>query len=214
MRLRVANAKELDFVVAVELVVAQRGHVADLRRRRKLGNAGTGRLEVTGAERDERGEVFVGEEVDALDVVVVDEVRMDVRLRRGKGEVHFATRPDEGLDAPLLAEAAVPFEGAVGTLTFARAPVSAGATLVAEVGDSGVDKLVVGGDFDASSLALRLTALGSCKYAAGDLLVTSGALSGAFDPVTKPAKGCWTVSYGPNVAELRYAPRGTVVVVR
>ncbi|MBQ2629464.1 MAG: hypothetical protein IJG13_07295 [Kiritimatiellae bacterium] len=104
-------------------------------------------------------------------------------------------------------------EGAVGTLTLARAPVSAGATLVAEAGDGGVDKLVVGGDFDASSLALRLTALGACKYAAGDLLVTSGALTGAFDPVTKPAKGSWTLSYGPNVAELRYMPRGMVFVV-
>ena len=114
----VAYSEQLDLVVSVELLVEERRGLADLQRAGEFGYARLRRLEVLVAHRRYRGEVGVGEEVDSLHIVVVGEARMNVRPRRGEGEVHLGARPDKRLDAPLLPQAPVALDRAVGPLGY------------------------------------------------------------------------------------------------
>ena len=79
--------------------------------------------------------------------------------------------------------------GAIGTLTFDRAPVLTGATLVAEVSGATADKLVVEDDIGLSALALRVVGL-TAKVGPGTATIVqvTGVRTGEFVSVVKTPK--------------------------
>ena len=94
-------------------------------------------------------------------------------------------------------------EGAVGTLAFAAGTlVSSGATYVCDVADGAADRLVVGGDFDLSTLKFRAVRCGRARGVSPTVLeAENGSLSGAFASVTL-ARDAWQVAYGERTVNL------------
>ena len=94
-------------------------------------------------------------------------------------------------------------EGAVGTLAFAAGTlVSSGATYVCDVADGAADRLVVGGDFDLSTLGFRAVRCGRARGASPTVLeAENGSLSGAFASVAL-ARRAWQVAYGARAVNL------------
>ena len=95
-------------------------------------------------------------------------------------------------------------EGAVGTLAFAAGTlvVSSGATYVCDVADGAADRLVVGGDFDLSTLKFRAVRCGRARGVSPTVLeAEGGSLSGAFASVSL-ARGSWQVAYGERTVNL------------
>ena len=94
-------------------------------------------------------------------------------------------------------------EGAVGTLAFAAGTlVSSGATYVCDVADGAADRLVVGGDFDLSTLKFRAVRCGRARGVSPTVLeAANGSLSGAFASVTL-ARDAWQVAYGERTVNL------------
>ena len=94
-------------------------------------------------------------------------------------------------------------EGAVGTLAFAAGTlVSSGATYVCDVADGAADRLVVGGDFDLSTLKFRAVRCGRARGVSPTVLEAEGrSLSGAFASVAL-ARDAWKVAYGERTVNL------------
>ena len=94
-------------------------------------------------------------------------------------------------------------EGAVGTLAFAAGTlVSSGATYVCDVADGAADRLVVGGDFDLSTLGFRAVRCGRARGVSPTVLESeNGSLSGAFASVAL-ARRAWQVAYGARAVNL------------
>ena len=103
--------------------------------------------------------------------------------------------------------------GAVGILTFATAPVVAGATLVVESDGTAVDAIVVEGDFDMTGLSLSVPAPKSVKPGDYAVVVSGVALSGEFYATDLPDNGKWSVGYTANAAVLSRLKHGALIVV-
>lgn len=106
---------------------------------------------------------------------------------------------------------------AIGTVTFETAPVLTGATLVAETEGGDVDKVVLAGDADVSTMNLRIVQLGEIvPFSPSAILSCGGVLSGEFASVDRPArKGAnYDVGYRADAATLSYARPGAFLIVK
>ena len=106
---------------------------------------------------------------------------------------------------------------AIGTVTFETAPVLTGATLVIETADGAVDKVVVPGDADISTLDLEIVQLGDIvAFKPSAIFSCGGDLTGEFASVAKPTqKGKnYTVEYTASAATLSYTTPGAIILVR
>ena len=102
-------------------------------------------------------------------------------------------------------------EDAVGTLTFASAPVVAGATLEIEADGEDCDSIVVGGDFDIDGLAVRQPAYAG--FTGHDYIVisTSGTLSGEFSSHNLKSR-YWKIEYKESSAHIQHSRALTILV--
>ena len=92
-----------------------------------------------------------------------------------------------------------------------------GATLVIETEDGAVDKVVVPGDADISTLNLEIVQLGDIvAFKPSAIFSCGGDLTGEFAAVTKPAKKGknYTVEYTASAATLSYTTPGAIILVR
>lgn len=106
--------------------------------------------------------------------------------------------------------------GAIGTLTFDRAPVTAGATLVAEVSGATADKLVVEDDIGLSALALRVVGL-TAKVGPGTATIVqaTGLRTGEFASVVKTPKKMERRALEYGVSDVRIClDVGLMMIVR
>ena len=110
-------------------------------------------------------------------------------------------------------------EGAVGTITFASAPVIAeGAKLVSEFDGISGDRLeIAGGDFSLGDLALDFRMLGNARGMGSTTLVSAstGAITGEFTSIVKSPHRAerTTITYGENKTVLVFR-QGTVIRIR
>ena len=102
-------------------------------------------------------------------------------------------------------------EDAVGTLTFASAPVVAGATLEIEADGEDCDSIVVGGDFDIDGLAVRQPTYAG--FTGHDYIVisTSGTLSGEFSSHNLKSR-YWKLEYKESSAHIQHSRALTILV--
>lgn len=105
----------------------------------------------------------------------------------------------------------------VGTISFDRTPVLAGATVVIETEDGVTDQVVVSGDADISATNLRIVQLGKrTDVKAQEIFECEGTLKGPFAAVEKPVRkgDLYTVGYGECAATLDFAVPGLLLMVR
>ena len=94
--------------------------------------------------------------------------------------------------------------GSVGTLTFAAAPVVAGATLVIDGDGEVVDAISVAGDFDLTGLSMRVSLPKSIPGGRHEIVRTGGMRDGVFSATNVPGGKRWGVAYGmSNVILMR-----------
>ena len=106
---------------------------------------------------------------------------------------------------------------AVGTVTFETAPVLTGVTLVAETEGGDVDKVVLAGDADVSTMNLRIVQIGEIvPFSPSAILSCGGTLTGEFASDERPARKSmnYEVGYEAAAATLSYARPGGVLLVR
>lgn len=107
--------------------------------------------------------------------------------------------------------------GTIGMLVFAQQPVLTGARFEIDTVDGAVDKVIVPGDLDLSTVSLEVVQHElPVVFPPKAFLQTGGQLSNAFESVTLPARKSrnYAVSIKPNEATIGYSRPGFWLTVR
>lgn len=101
------HAEELDLVMVAEAGIAHGARAVVLWGLDQFIQRNHESREVVRGEIGEAAELAEGEQVDALDAVVIDQGTLDTRAAGPQGKLHLVARPRQRLDAPLLSQTAV-----------------------------------------------------------------------------------------------------------
>ena len=107
-------------------------------------------------------------------------------------------------------------EGAVGTISFERAPVFSGATLVAEIGGGEMDRIEVDGSASLAGLSLRVVELMRLRTSGSWTAVSATeALAGDFESVVLPErrKALFSTGVSGLSANVSFTPNGTYLII-